>query len=265
MKYIFSTGCLYYLPIEEIFLLAREARFDGCEVVIDQRFMSDGYLDRVVACCDILPVHTIHAPFLKMKKWGTKVDELKRAIDIGRILGASVVNFHPPAWLTMEITFAKWLNNIDDFQRELDCGDIALTIENMPRAGKRLMLESYLLNDINDLVGFGVAHNLYFTFDTTHLATFGNDIIAPFIRVMRTGRLRNIHLSDHGNHKSHLFLGRGDLPIARFLNTARRLGYEGMITYEVSPRELPMNREWLVKLMAHQARLIRLHTGANFE
>ena len=59
--------------------------------------------------------------------------------------------------------------------------------------------------------------------------------------------------------------GRGDLPIARFLNTARRLGYEGMITYEVSPRELPMNREWLVKLMAHQARLIRLHTGADLE
>jgi sugar phosphate isomerase/epimerase len=265
MKYIFSTGCLYYLPIEEIFLLAREACFDGCEVVIDQRFMSDGYLDRVVACLDILPVHTVHAPFLKMKKWGTKVDELKRAIDIARILGAGVVNFHPPAWLTMEITFAKWLNNIDDFQRELDCGDIALTIENMPRAGKRLMLESYLLNDINDLVGFGCAHNLYFTFDSTHLATFGNDIIAPFIKVMRTGRLRNIHLSDHGNHKSHLFLGRGDLPIARFLNTLRRLGYEGMITYEVSPRELPMNREWLVKLMAHQARLIRLHTGADLE
>jgi len=50
MKYIFSTGCLYHLPIEEIFLLASEAGFDGCEVVIDQRFMSDGYLDRVVTC-----------------------------------------------------------------------------------------------------------------------------------------------------------------------------------------------------------------------
>jgi len=54
---------------------------------------------------EILPIHTIHAPFLKMKKWGTKVDELKRTIDIARILGASVVNFHPPAWLTMEIGF----------------------------------------------------------------------------------------------------------------------------------------------------------------
>ena len=265
MKYIFSTGCLYHLPIEEIFLLAREAVFDGCEVVIDQRFMSDGYLDRVVACRDILPIHTIHAPFLKMKKWGTKVDELKRAIDIARILGASVVNFHPPAWLTMEIGFAKWLNSIDDFQKELDMGDMALTIENMPRAGRRLMLESYLLNDINDLIGFGIAHNLYFTFDTTHLATFGNDIIAPFIKVIGTERLRNIHLSDYGDHQSHLFLGRGDLPIARFLNTARRLGYDGMITYEVGPRELPRNREWLVKLMEYQAKLIRLHTGASFE
>lgn len=265
MKYIFSTGCLYHLPIEEIFLLASEARFDGCEVVIDQRFMSDGYLDRVVACRDILPIHTLHAPFLKMKKWGTKVDELKRAIDIARILGASVVNFHPPAWLTMEIGFAKWLNSVEDFQKELDMGDMALTIENMPRAGKRLMLASYLLNDINDLVGFGVAHNLYFTFDTTHLATFGNDIIAPFIKVMGTGRLRNIHLSDHGDHQSHLFLGRGDLPIARFLNTARRLGYNGMITYEVGPRELPRNRDWLVRLMEYQARLIRLHTGASYD
>jgi sugar phosphate isomerase/epimerase len=265
MKYIFSTGCLYTYPIEEIFLLAREGGFDGCEVVIDQRFMSDGYLDRVIACRDILPIDTIHAPFLKMKKWGTKIDELKRAIDIARILGATVVNFHPPAWLTMEIGFAKWLNSIEDFQKELDCSDIALTIENMPRAGKRLMLESYLLNDINDLVGFGIAHNLYFTFDTTHLATFGNDIIGPFIKVVKTGRLRNIHLSDHGDHQSHLFLGRGDLPIARFLNTVRRMDYDGMITYEVGPRELPRNREWLVRLMAYQARLIRLHTGAPLE
>jgi sugar phosphate isomerase/epimerase len=261
MKYLFSTGCLYHLPIEEIFILAAQARFDGCEIVVDQRFMDDGYLERVQTCLEILPVHTIHAPFLKMKKWGTKVDELKRTIDIARILGAGGVNFHPPAWLTMEIGFNRWLNSIRDFQEELDCADIALTIENMPRAGKRLMLTSYVLNDINDLIVFGQEHNLYFTFDTTHLATFGNDIIAPFIKVIKTGRLRNIHLSDFGEHESHLFLGRGELPIARFLNTARRLNYDGMITYEVSPRELPRSREWLIKLMDYQLRLIKLHTG----
>ena len=262
MKYIFSTGCLYHLPIEEIFILAREGGFDGCELVIDQRFMSDGYLDRVQACLDILPVYTIHAPFLKMKKWGNKINELKRTVDIARVLGASVVNFHPPAWLTMEIGFSKWLHSIKDFQKELDCADIALTIENMPRAGKHLMLASYILNDINDLIDFGVAHNLYFTFDTTHLATFNVDIVAYFIRIFRTGRLRNIHLSDSGNHESHMFLGRGELPVVKLLNTIHRLGYNDVITFEVSPRELPKTRQWMVRLMEYQLNLLKLHTGA---
>ncbi len=261
MNYVFSTGCLYYLPIEEIFLLAREGGFDSCELVVDHHFMSDGYLERVQECLSILPVHTIHAPFMKMKKWGTKVNELKRTIDIARVLDARVVNFHPPAWLTMEINFSKWLHDINDFQKELDCGDIALTIENMPRAGKHLMLASYILNNIDDLISFGVSHNLYFTFDTTHLATFGTDIVASFIKVFRTGRLRNIHLSDFGDHESHLFPGRGELPIARFLNTARRLGYEGAITLEVSPRELPKERQWLARLIKYELGFLKLHTG----
>lgn len=262
MKYIFSTGCLYHLPIEEIFILASEGGFDGCELVIDQRFMSDGYLERVQECIEILPVHTIHAPFLKMKKWGTKINELKRTIDIARVLGASVVNFHPPAWLTLEISFSKWLHSIQDFQKELDCADIALTIENMPRAGRHLMLASYILNDINDLIAFGIEHNLYFTFDTTHLATFGTDIVASFIKILRTGRLRNIHLSDYGEHESHLFLGRGELPVVKFLNTVRRLEYGGMITFEVSPGELPKTRKWLVKFIEYQLKFLKLHTGA---
>lgn len=262
MKYIFSTGCLYHLPIEEIFVLARDGGFDGCELVIDQHFMSDGYLDRVQACLEVLPVYTIHAPFLKMAKWETKVKELKRSIDIARVLGARVVNFHPPAWLTLEISFARWLSSVHDFQKELDCADIALTIENMPRAGRRLMLASYILNDIDDLIAFGIEHNLYFTFDTTHLATFGTDIVASFIKILKTDRLRNIHLSDSGDHESHLFLGRGELPVARFLNTVRRLGYDGMLTFEVSPRELPKTRQWLVRLIEYQLQLIKLHTGA---
>lgn len=262
MRYIFSTGCLYHLPIEDIFVIAREGGFDGCEIVVDQRFMSDGYLERVQECLAILPVHTIHAPFMKMKKWGTKVNELKRTIDIARVLGAAVVNFHPPAWLTMEINFSKWLHEINDFQKELDCSDIALTIENMPRAGKRLMLASYILNNIDDLIAFGIAHNLYFTFDTTHLATFGTDIVASFIKVFRTGRLRNIHLSDFGDHESHLFLGRGVLPIVKLLNTARRLDYDGPITFEVSPGQLPKDRQWLIKLIRYQLEFLKLHTGA---
>ncbi|MDD5244713.1 MAG: sugar phosphate isomerase/epimerase, partial [Syntrophorhabdaceae bacterium] len=213
MKILFSTGCLFHLPIENIFFYAKEAGFDGCDLLIDTKFDSDGYLERVQHCLDILPVYSIHAPFMKMRTWGTKADILARTIDIARTVGAKVVNFHPPSWFAMEVQFFKWFREIKDFQKELGCDDVFLAIENMPRSGTRLMLTSYILNDLKDLVDFGVERNLYFTFDTTHFGTFGDDIIAGFLRVFKTGRLKNIHLSDHGSHRSHLFLGKGDLPI----------------------------------------------------
>jgi len=260
MKILFSTGCLFHLPIENIFFYAKEAGFDGCDLLIDTKFDSDGYLERVQRCLDILPVYSIHAPFMKMRTWGTKADILARTIDIARTVGAKVVNFHPPSWFAMEVQFFKWFREIKDFQKELGCDDVFLAIENMPRSGTRLMLTSYILNDLKDLVDFGVERNLYFTFDTTHFGTFGDDIIAGFLRVFKTGRLKNIHLSDHGSHRSHLFLGKGDLPIVKFLNTVRRLGYDEMITLELDAREFPKTKEWLTKVMKYQFDLIKLHT-----
>ena len=260
MKILFSTGCLFHLPIENIFFYAKEAGFDGCDLLIDTKFDSDGYLERVQHCLDILPVYSIHAPFMKMRTWGTKADILARTIDIARTVGAKVVNFHPPSWFAMEVQFFKWFREIKDFQKELGCDDVFLAIENMPRSGTRLMLTSYILNDLKDLVDFGVERNLYFTFDTTHFGTFGDDIIAGFLRVFKTGRLKNIHLSDHGSHRSHLFLGKGDLPIVKFLNTVRRLGYDEMITLELDAREFPKTKEWLTKVMKYQFDLIKLHT-----
>jgi sugar phosphate isomerase/epimerase len=260
MKILFSTGCLFHLPIENIFFYAKEAGFDGCDLLIDTKFDSDNYLERVQHCLDILPVHSIHAPFMKLRTWGTKTDMLARTIDIARTVGAKVVNFHPPSWFALEVQFFKWFREVKDFQKELGCDDVFLAIENMPRSGTRLMLASYILNDLNDLVDFGVERNLYFTFDTTHFGTFGDDIVAGFLRVFKTGRLKNIHLSDHGSHRSHLFLGKGDLPIVKFLNTIRRLGYDEMITLELDAREFPKTEEWLTRVMRYQFDLIKLHT-----
>lgn len=260
MKILFSTGCLFHLPIENIFFYAKEAGFDGCDLLIDMKFNSDGYLERVQNCLDILPVHSIHAPFVKMKAWGTTADILTRTINIARTVGARVVNFHPPSWFAMEVQFLKWFREIKDFQKELGCDDVFLAVENMPRTGTRLMLTCFVLNDLKDLVDFGVERNLYFTFDTTHFGTFGDDIIAGFLRVFKTGRLKNIHLSDHGFHKSHLFLGKGDLPIVKLLNTLGRLGYDGMITLELDAREFPKTEESLMRAMKYQYDLIKLHT-----
>ena len=123
------------------------------------------------------------------------------------------------------------------------------------------MLAPYVLNDYRDLLEFGVRKNLYFTFDTTHCATFGGDVIAAFLTVFKTGRLKNVHISDYGNSRSHLFLGSGELPVAKLLSTMMRLGYDGMVTLEVSPRELPRTREWLVKVMKYQLAFLKMNLG----
>lgn len=259
MKVLFSTGSLHYLPIRDVFLLAAEAGFDGCDLVIDGRFNHPAYIESVKACLDILPVYSVHAPYARIKAWKNHQEALRQSVKIAEALKSKVVNFHPPSWYSFELSFFKWFRHIEDFQKEFASEGLSLTLENMPLIGKRLMLAPYVLNDYRDLIDFGIKKNLDFTFDTTHLGTFGEDPIAAFIQYLRTGKLKNIHLSDCRAFKSHLFLGRGDLPIAKLLNTMRRLGYDGMVTLEISPDELPKTREWLVKMMRYQFAFIELH------
>lgn len=263
MKVLFSTGCLFYLPTRDTFLLAREAGFDGCELVIDRRFNDGRHIDTVLECHTILPIHAIHAPYMRMAAWGNEVYSLMRTVEIAKMIGTEVVNFHPPNWYSMEIGFLRWFRKVEDFQAKLGAQNLCLTIENMPRMGKRVMLAPYVLNDFEDLIEFGVKRNLYFTFDTTHAATFDVDIIAASLAFLRTGRLRNIHISDYGDYKSHLFLGDGRLPMVKFLNTLARLSYHGMVTLEVSPYELPRTREWLLKMLRYQVAFLRMHLKGN--
>jgi len=261
MKIIFSTGCLFYLPIKDIFELAAEAGFDGCELVINNHFERENYIDVVKECIKILPVFSLHAPFMKMATWGNKIQSIYHTIEIAKELNIKLVNFHPPSWFQVELQFLKWFNSIKDFQKISNNRDIVITIENMPLSGARLMLAPYILNDYKDLTEFGIKKNLYFTFDTTHFATFGGDVVAAFLNVFRTGRLKNMHISDYGNTKSHLFLGSGELPIVKLLSTMMRLGYDEIITLEVSPKELPRTREWLLKAIKYQHAFLKIHLG----
>lgn len=261
MKILFSTGCLFHLPLEEIFGLAAEAGFDGCDLVVNTSFNDPSHEERLSSALSILPAHALHVPFMKIQTWGSHLRALVRCVEIAKKFNITVINFHPPNWFHMEVSFLNWFRKVNDFQQEFGCHDQFLAIENMPLSGRRLKLAGYVLNRFEDLIEFGIKRNLYFTFDTTHLGTFDADVVAAFISYFRTGRLRNIHLSDCIPPQQHLFFGRGRLPIARLLNTARILGYEGMVTVELAPRELPKTRVHLKKVLSYACSFVRLHTG----
>jgi sugar phosphate isomerase/epimerase len=116
MEVLCSTGSLSRLPIREVFLVAKEAGFDGCELVVGKNFNRDGYKDEVLECLNILPIHSLHAPYVHIAKWGDEKQALARCIELAREIGAKVVTFHPPSWWTREFKFYKWFKKMQNFQ-----------------------------------------------------------------------------------------------------------------------------------------------------
>lgn len=259
MKVLCSTGSFGHRPIRDIFLLAKEAGFDGCEFVVGKDFNKVGYKDEVAECHSILPIYTIHAPYVHIASWGDTIQALTRSLELAREFGVKVVTFHPPSWFAREFKFYRWFKRVQDFQKELGCEGFSLCIENMPLI--KLVIPPYILNNFKKLIRYGLRKNLFFTYDITHIGTYGYDIVDAFLIYFDTGRLRNIHLSDYSlwREKSHLGIGRGELPIVRLLNTMRRLGYDEMVTLEIAPQELPRTNEWLTKVLTYSAGYLKLH------
>jgi sugar phosphate isomerase/epimerase len=258
LKILFSTGSINRLPLEAVFVLARDAGFDGCDFVMDHKFNDPAFRDRVLECSSVLPVSSIHAPYAHIAALGNDVQAVKRSVELAKELGSQVVTFHPPSWFSRQFSFLRWFKSVKDFQSVLGCDTVALALENMPRTG--LIFPTYVLADYRRLIDFGMAKNLYFTYDITHLGSCGQDIIEALLLYLRTGRLRNVHVSDYSlsGGRSHLGIGRGELPIARLLNTMWKLDYDSCVTLEVAPHEMPRTEEWLFKVMSYACSYLRL-------
>jgi len=69
------------------------------------------------------------------------------------------------------------------------------------------------------------------------------DFIEEFLLFYRSGRVKNIHFSDYRPFHEHLYPGKGHLPLTRFLHLLGRIGYGEFLTVEITPQELPEDRE----------------------
>lgn len=247
MELCLSTGSLFKLTLPEIFEIAREAGFEGIELLICRRVSRPYDLETAMELSErVLPVKAVHSPFFRFKNWQGKISSLKRAVTWARLLGAKVVTFHPPSWLNLEFFFWLWLRGVKDFEEETGRA-VALSMEIMPVVGKKGRVSGYFWNNPHSLVKFAKRRNLCVTLDITHMATRDQDIIPLFLSLYEPELVRNIHFSDFGQGQQHRFPGRGNLPITRFLNLLRHLAYRGLLTVELTPRELPDSRAELVE------------------
>lgn len=261
LKISLSSGSLFTLPLKRAFEMAAETGFDGVELIINQDFQRVNPVKLVRSLQEIAPINSIHAPFMPLDGWGGPIQSLFHSIELAAETGVPLVNFHPPSWLGLEIGFWRWLYRIRDFQQEVGLdGQVLVTIENMPWVGRN-KINPNILSSTRDMIAFIHEHNLFLTFDTTHMGSGKANFINDFYLFYESGRIRNVHFSDYGFDREHLIPGHGRLPLTRFLNHLKHTDYRGCVTLEVSPHEFPKNEEVILLGLKELQTYMKVETG----
>lgn len=245
-----STGSLYSYSIERVFALAREAGFDGIEVIVDQRWETRqaDYLCSL-SSAHVLPILSIHSPFvLGIDGWeNDPVQSVQRSMELAHGVGAHLVVAHLPFrwhWLAVSGTllssrhvfplpwpwgqaYDRWLLQTTDTASPLD--DVRIAVENMPtRRLLGLRWNPYRFNHPEEMQRFSAL-----VLDTTHLATWGLNILAAY-EYLRP-RIAHLHLSDYDG-REHRLPGQGRLPLAELLRRMSADGYRGIVVVEACPQ-----------------------------
>ena len=277
MKIAFSTGSLYTYGLDRVFGLAQEAGFDGVEIMIDNRLDTrDAAYLRYLQERYHLPILSLHSPFplIAVDGWSwNDADRTQRAVALAKALGVPVVVTHLPLGLHIAViqttllsrrvllpipwpwgrSYARWLKT--DLQALEETSSVTIAVEHLPcycLGGRRL--NAHLMNRIEEWAQFP-----HLTLDTTHLGTWGLDILAVYEQV--ADRVAHVHLSNYRDGREHLRPDDGDLPLGKFLERLNGR-FQGTVVVELDPITLEAKDE--TKVRAHLRATVefcRQHTG----
>lgn len=260
MRISVSTGTLFIFPLRKIFQIAGEVGFDGIELIINQDFQKVNPRKVINELSGIMPILSIHAPFMPLDGWGSPVDSLMRCVELAADCNVPLVNFHPPSWMGVEFRFWRWMYRVIDFQKEVGQEEVVVTLENMPWIG-RFKVNPHILSNTEKMLEFIQERNLFLTFDCTHMGSGKANFINDFYLFYNSGRIRNIHFSDYGHGREHLLPGHGILPLTRFLNHLRTTDYNESVTLELSPHEFPRDEAIIIESLREILRYLRQETA----
>jgi len=246
-----STGSLHSYGIARVFALAAETGFDAVEVLADARWdtRQAGYLRRLGAEHN-LPIAAIHSPFVTLHTPGWPADPLGRLREttaLAQAVGAPVVVTHLPMRfgiarvevmggrsLLLPLPFARRGEYHRFLQGELPAFEaehgILVGVENMP-IHRLLGLRVQIYTMDNE----SLAHLPHLTLDTTHLGTWGADVLAMYERLRE--RIVHLHLSNFDG-REHRLPPDGRLPLGELLRRLARDGYRGAVSVETGPDAL---------------------------
>ena len=248
MRFLLTSGSFHTLPVEKTFIVAKEAGFEGMNLMITSEFRGADEVSVVKGLQKILPVDSIHVPFIALWGWGNPVEKIQKTIRLAVETGVPLVNFHPPAWLLLEISFSLWFLGIRDFQEEVGKDQVMISVENMPRL-ERYFCDPHLLSKTENLRRFLTERNLYLSFDSSHMGTKKTDFMEEFASLYATGKIKQVQYGDYRDGKEHLRPGSGVLPLKALLKSLVAQNYSEGLCVEMMPDEFPKEEKQIVQTL----------------
>ncbi len=259
---LLSSGSLYNYGLNRVFEIASKLGFDGVEIIIDDRYDTRDklYLKRLEHEFN-LSIIAFHVPPERVKFWGDPIKKLKKTIDLAENLEAKVVVCHSS--LALDKSFFNWLvKNWSAIQKETK---VEIAYENMPKTYSRkrkFKIFKQLVFLTWQVEKFSVFDKI--CLDTSHLATANLDIIETYKKLKK--KIVHIHLSDsnfkplkgRGIKDEHQLLGKGKLPLGKFLTLLKKTDYKGALTLEFEPENLkPEKEENVIKSLKNSLEFVK--------
>ena len=219
---------------DHTFRLLKKAGIDGMELLIPLH-TSDKNITDVMKIMDRynIPVFSIHQSLSNQNRISYR--DIQRLCMVAQKFRASVVVLHSGT-LGTKLFDTEFVNSLKSLQKKYR---VIFGIENMDKSF--LPAESFTYNG-DDFASIVKKMGFFMTFDTTHLAQVGENII-DFYRANKK-RIINIHLSNYkekwlGKYLlpqmyTHLSLKDGELPMKKFLAMLKKENYKGLVTMETN-------------------------------
>jgi sugar phosphate isomerase/epimerase len=220
----------------EVFITLKKAGFDGIELLLPQFTKArDEDLHEVKKILDKynMPVFSVHQQLRFFTK--TRMKEVTDLFRIANIFGSKIIVLHMNT-VGKQVFDKEYVAAIHSLQKE---HGVKVGFENMEKFfGSLHVGHSWHGDKFADLMKI---NDFLITFDIQHLAHSGGDIIEFFKK--NKDRIINVHLSDYRNHifntnlrplrYKHLPLGKGELPIEKFIKVLKKEKYNGLVTMEI--------------------------------
>lgn len=227
---LLSTSSLKWYWMHKIFMLTSQAKYDGIDLVIDEKnydTLDEAYLKSLSDEFN-MPILSITAP----DKWLTK-QKIDKIVEMAKLFKTQVINFYPPHIQDKNIEiFTKYLPKVKKDTR------LSIALQNVEQKFKLFVIPEYKNNNLLDLKKI--------TWDTA--LSIDSIDKSSWIDLLKTqltlwSSIVNVYLSDRDGVKYWLLPGNAGwgtsfLPIESFLMKLKSSWYSSFFSLKVKPTEL---------------------------